>query len=261
MSATTRSVEELDRDEAAFLARPHKYQYLQSEARKIWAEEQKIPVSGREDGWSRLAQHTVLKPNPNPKGETRPIGAEIISALRRHLANLQGTRCCYCRRWLQNIAHARPVEHILSRDEYPQFSLHYRNLALACRDCNHQKTNNNWTTLARTATTYPLPEDASDYFHPRLHVYDGHIRYVRVETNDAAIAIYQGLTDQGRQLCRDHLKKISQVDALFKNNRQLSGEIERLQAAGDNPDEAERVKLNEFVDALHEAIYRIAGKA
>ena len=120
MSATTRSVEELDRDEAAyeaaFLARPHKYQYLWNEARKIWVEEKKISISNREDRWSR-AQHTVLKPNPNLKGETRPIGAEIISALRRHLANLQGTRCCYCRPRLQNIAHARPLEYILSRDD------------------------------------------------------------------------------------------------------------------------------------------------
>ncbi|WP_128593996.1 HNH endonuclease [Paraburkholderia kirstenboschensis] len=259
MSTTMRSVKQLDEEEAAFLARPHKYQYLQDDARKIWAEAQKASGANREDRWAQLAQQTVLKPDPNPKGETRPIGAEIIAALRRHLANLQGTRCCYCRRWLQNIAHARPVEHILSRDDYPQFSLHYRNLALACRDCNQQKTNKNWTTLDKTAAAYPLPAEAGDYFHPRLPVFDGHIRYVRVETNDAAIAIYQGLTAQGRQLCRDHLKKISQVDALFKNNRQLSGAIERLQAAGDNPEEAEMVKLNEFVGALHEAIYRIAG--
>lgn len=259
MSATTRTVEELDRDEAAFLSRPHKSKSLWKEAREIWDEEQKASSENFEDRWSRLAQRTVLKPNPNPKGETRPIGAEIVSTLRRHLANLQGTRCCYCRRWLQNIAHARPVEHILSRDGYPQFSLHYRNLALACRDCNQQKTNQNWTTLDQAATTYPAPDKISDYFHPRLHIFDGHIRYVRVETNDAAVAIYQGLTEQGRQLCRDHLKKISQVDALFKNNRRLSGVIERLQAAGDNPDEAARTRLSEFVDTLHEAIFRIAG--
>lgn len=259
MSSATRTVEDLNKEEASFLARPHKYQYLWKEARKIWDEEKKASTENREDRWSRLAQRTVLKPNPNPKGEKRPIGAEIVSALRRHLANLQGTRCCYCRRWLQNIAHARPVEHILSRDDYPQFSLHYRNLALACRDCNQQKTNKKWTTLDPATETYPAPDNVNDYFHPRLHVFDSHIRYVRIETNDAAIAIYQGLTEQGRQLCRDHLKKISQVDALFRNNRQLSGAIERLQVAGENPDEAEKTKLHEFIDTLHEAIFRIAG--
>lgn len=248
-----RTAIELNSAEQEFLAHPHSVKGLWGQARTAWTEERDLSETRREDRWAVLAKRTI----PKARGADRPFGAEIVFALRKHLANLQGSRCCYCRRWLQNVAHARPVEHVLSRDDYPQFSLHYWNLALACRDCNHVKTNKKWTSLPVTAAEYPI--NADDYFHPRIHIFDAHIRYVRVETNDASIAIYQGITEQGRQLCREHLKKISQVDALFRNNRQISSAIERLQAVGDVPNQEATTKLGEFVDALHTAIYRIAG--
>lgn len=258
MSATTRTTQEIDNEESAFFSEPHETINLRSQARTLWKNEQKISNDTAVDRWTTLTKYTVRKKEPNPKNNTRPFGKEIIFKLRKHLALLQGTKCCYCRRWLQNIAHARPIDHILSRDDYPQFSLHYRNLALACRDCNHQKSNKKWTNLDKSIKEYPKPESVTEYYHPRLHKFDGHIRYVRIETNDASIAIYHGLTDQGRQLCRDHLKKISQVDALFKNNRQLATSIVRLQAAGEKPSAHEMTRLNEFVETLHQAIFRIS---
>ena len=253
MTRTQRTAIELNSAEQEFLARPHSVKSLWGQARTVWAEERDLSETKHEDRWSVLAQRTL----PKTRGVDRAFGAEIVSALRKHLTDLQGSRCCYCRRWLQNVAYARPVEHVLSRDDYPQFSLHYWNLALACRDCNQVKSNKKWTSLPVTADEYPI--DAHDYFHPRIHFFDAHIRYVRVETNDASIAIYQGITEQGRQLCREHLKKISQVDALFRNNRQISSAIERLQAVGDMPNKEATTKLGEFIDTLHTAIYRIAG--
>lgn len=246
------SAMELKEVEERFLSAAHEVKKVRAAARQVWEEEHATALNTKTDGWKQLAERTL------PSGDVeRPIGREIISALRKHLAGLQGNRCCYCRRWLQNVAHARPIEHILSRKDYPQFSLAYINLALCCRDCNQMKSDDNWSTVEKSATEYPI--DIEDFFHPRLHPYDQHIRYVRVESNGVSIAIYHGATEQGRRLCRHHLKKVSQVDALFKNNRQIANVVERLQAAGDTADEVQATRLREFIDALHKSVRRIAG--
>jgi hypothetical protein len=115
-----------------------------------------------------------------------------------------------------------------------------------------------WTTLSSHAKEYPI--EAHDHFHPRIHIFDGHVRYVRIETNDSSIAIYHGLTVQGRQLCRDHLKTVSQVDGLMHNNPQIASAIAKLQLAGEMLDPAASIKLNEFIDQLHAAVHRIATR-
>ncbi|MRW89760.1 hypothetical protein GJ699_07170 [Duganella sp. FT80W] len=255
MMAMYRTAVELDAERDQFLSQPHSTKALWAEAKKAWEDEHRKATRLKKDRWPTLTDYKF----PKKGGKKRPLGREIISMLRKHLAKLQGNRCCYCRRWLQNIAHARPVEHILSRKEYPQFSLHYWNMALCCRDCNQLKGKKKWGTLALTAVDYPTT--VGDYFHPRLHIYDGHVRYVRLETNDTTIAIYHGLSAPGRQLCRDHLKTISQVDALIQNNPRVRTAVETLQLAGENVDPGATQKLNEFIDAMHQAVHRIAQKA
>lgn len=255
MKVKQRTAEELNKCLQEFLSQPHEVKKLQAEAKKIWESEQELSAKKNEDRWTALRDYSIK----NDKGENRAIGNEILSALRSRLAKLQGNRCCYCRRWLQNIAHARPIEHVLSRNDYPQFSLHYWNLAVCCRDCNQLKSDNNWSLLPKDANEYP--SEIPNHFHPRIHIFDGHVRYIRVETNNTSIAIYHGLTTQGRHLCREHLKTISQVDALFRNNRRITEAIERLQLAGEVSDPKATAKLREFIESLHTAIYRIASSS
>lgn len=248
------TIAEIELQEQRFLSEPHKTKSLRNAARLYWLDEAKAAVDHISDRW-----HTVLNYQiKNPKGKLRPLGREIVSTLRSHLAKLQGHRCCYCRRWLQNVAYARPIEHIFSRKDYPQFSVTYRNLAVSCRDCNQLKGAQKWTILP--AGTLVYPSAAPNHYHPRLHRYDLHVRYVRVETNDSSIAIYHGLTEQGRQLCKDLLKTISQVDGLMYNNRQFAKSIAILQDAGDKNVPEKTEKLDEFIESLHEAIRRIATR-
>jgi uncharacterized protein (TIGR02646 family) len=254
VNLTHRPWSELDADQQRFLDQPHETKSLWADAKKLWQVEQARSERDRADGWTGLtAYKTKFR-----SGKTRDFGKEIIFVLRKHLAKLQGNRCCYCRRWLQNVAQARPVEHILSRKDYPQFSLQYRNLALCCRDCNQQKQATNWSKLPTSVTDYPTL--IGDYFHPRLHIYDRHVRYVRMETNDTAIAIYHGLTAQGRHLCRQHLKTISEIDGLMSNNKRISRAVASLQAASDVQDATKTRELDAFINELHLALHRIARK-
>jgi uncharacterized protein (TIGR02646 family) len=107
--------------------------------------------------------------------------AAIKSAFRRRLLELQGGRCGYCRRWLVSSAYAKPIEHTLPRSHYPQFSVEFLNLAVACSDCNGDKTDHKWGAISRARRRYPRAREFTEAFHPRFHRYDDHVRYVRLE--------------------------------------------------------------------------------
>jgi uncharacterized protein (TIGR02646 family) len=255
MKLTHRTPAEINKDQQDFLSQPHETKALWADARRLWEQEQAYSESSRLDRWTVLTKH---KTKYKKSGKPREFGKEIISALRTHLAKLQGNRCCYCRRWLQNVAPARPVEHVLSRKDYPQFSMNYWNLVVCCRDCNQKKKADNWSTLSFAAKSYPI--QVNEHFHPRIHVFDSHIRYLRVETNDVSIAVYHGLTPQGRHLCRKHLKTISEVDGLISNNKRVARAVARLQAAGEARDPSATQKLDAFINELHIAFHRMARK-
>ncbi|RAS25888.1 HNH endonuclease [Paraburkholderia bryophila] len=255
MKTKSQRLRQLADEGKVFFKTPHGTKKLSKSAKKLWRRERKISEKGNVDRWAALRDVKLTKSN----GKSRSFGVEIQKALRDHLARLQKNRCCYCRRWLQNIAHARPVEHIFPRDTYPRFSLHYWNLAAACHDCNQHKTNHPWGSWHKQR--YPSPECITDFFHPKFHDYDAHIRYVRVETNSISVAVYLGLSPQGRQLCRDLLGFISQVDALVNNNRRMSEAIVKIQDYGGKSENRMATQhVDEFLGALNSAVHRLARR-
>lgn len=178
-------------------------------------------------------------------------GTQLMSVLRNQLATLQAERCCYCRRRLSGIAYARPIEHILPKDVYRQYTFTYRNLAVACFDCNHVKRNDNWSTWPPTRRRYPKDSDCGGFFHARLHEYDSHVRYLHLETNGASISVYTGLTPQGRHLCVELLRKSSKRTLAVSANPRFSAAMDKLrsqvqQMAATNDDD----KLLDFMEAL-----------
>ncbi|MES5325087.1 HNH endonuclease [Alcaligenes phenolicus] len=214
------------------------------EARAFYREWRKLASSGV-GTWSAIrdAKFTAA-------GKSRD-GAWIMTRLRNHLAALQAERCCYCRRRLVGIAYARPIEHILPKDTYGQFTFIYRNLAVACFDCNHVKSNNNWSTWPSTRRRYPKDKNCSGFFHARLHEYNSHVRYLHLETNGASISVYAGLTPQGRHLCAELLAKSSERTLAISANPRFSAAMDKLrdqvqQIAATHDDD----KLLDFMEAL-----------
>lgn len=148
-------------------------------------------------------------------------GVEIISKLREYLANKQNNRCCYCQRYLFNIAYARPVEHILPRSHYPRFSLMLKNLAIACYDCNLKKSNTNWWPEINPDADYPDASQLDKAFHYNQHSYDDHIYWIRYATNNFSFSAYGGLSDVGKKLYIDLLHDISKSEILLCNEGEL----------------------------------------
>ncbi|MFI8617289.1 HNH endonuclease [Acidovorax sp. NPDC077693] len=214
------------------------------EARAFYREWRKL-ASSRAGTWSAIrdAKFTVAG--------KKSSGIAIISALRSHLAALQAERCCYCRRRLDGIAYARPIEHILPKDTFNQYTFTYRNLAVACFDCNHVKTNDNWSNWPPARRRYLKEKSCGGFFHARLHEYDSHVRYLHLETNGAAISVYAGLTPQGRHLCVELLRKSSERTLSVSANPRFSAAMDKLrgqvqQIAATHDD----VKLLDFMEAL-----------
>lgn len=156
--------------------------------------------------WSILTSYKCSK--------TTISGISIKKSFRDFLLARQGQRCCYCQRWLVNIAHACPIEHILPHSRYPQFVIHFFNLGIACFDCNSSKTDARWGDVDLASTIYPGPNEVKNFYHPRYHKYAEHVSFIRMETNGFSIVFYSGLTDQGKHLCENLLHKVAAKETL-----------------------------------------------
>lgn len=186
-------------------------------------------------------------------------GSVIKSGFRAFVLRRQGGRCCYCRCWLPGAGGARPIEHVLSRDEFGRFSMHFWNLAVVCADCNHGKTNKTWG-FAKGLRTYPLSSAFQDTFHPRFHRYDEHVRYVMVETNQGAISMYLGLTRQGRHLCKEVLEKTAAKRALLNNHPQLQASLATIEGYRKVVGALPVPALDAFADMLEARLLKLVQK-
>lgn len=184
-------------------------------------------------------------------------GASIKSAFRRRLLELQGGRCCYCRRWLVSTAHAKPIDHILPRRHYPQFSIEFWNLAVACRDCNGAKSDAEWGTISTARRLYPKAREFTETFHPRFHRYDDHVRYVRLETNTSAVVLFTGVTNQGRHLCRSLLHQIAAKETLVENNPILAPAMDQIRNFESKAEGLRLARFDAFRAALDQSVVRL----
>ncbi|MCU0092563.1 hypothetical protein N8H72_21500 [Pseudomonas koreensis] len=234
---------------AAYLARPHRTKKHQDRARSLVHALFQQSRKDKVDGW------VLLEALPTDNGAT--TASQLKGALRDQLVKQQGNRCCYCRRWLVNTAYARPIEHILPRTSYPQFSLHFWNLAVACTDCNSVKSDAIWGRIDPRRLNYPLPNHINAWFHPRFHDYDQHIRYVRLESNETTVIVYQARTGQGKALCNSLLRHIAAKEMLIANNPTLSSFVASVNECGDRFDGAKAQKLREFQDELNASVARM----
>ncbi|MDH0645732.1 hypothetical protein N5D48_01965 [Pseudomonas sp. GD03858] len=171
--------------------------------------------------------------------------------IRDRLKDEQEPRCCYCKRWLLAYAHATPIEHVLPSSRYPARALRLRNLALACHDCNYLKGDSDWNEHAGPYRSC----DGLGFFHPRYHAYDEHIQYIHYETNDLEYIAYQGLTTQGRHLCRALLSDVVGKKRLVEYFPGLRSWTQAASSFAATPQGAsERPQLDSFARLLSQTV-------
>lgn len=204
----------------------------------------RVASAGDRTVWQQLSDHQ----------DGTLTGVLIKKALRSYLLTEQGHRCCYCQRWLMHIAHACPIEHVLPRSAYPQFTVQFWNLALACYDCNQLKKTAVWGSHARTRLDYLQPAQALDFFHPRYHHFDEHVRFFRIETNHACFTAFSGITEQGKHLCTELLYKVAGKETLCRSTPALAGLFATLEAFQGPGEVLQRPELDAFRAELDTAI-------
>lgn len=246
-ACTTPSAEDMLRQLKTYRRQAHKAKVHRLSSLVFLSRLHKQSQSGDEDTWQILSDH-------RKKEKTGVTGPLIKSAFRNYLSALQNNRCCYCRRWLNNIAHARPIDHILPKSNYPQFAIHFWNLALACYDCNEQKKRDDWGQLPAHCMTYPEPMAIEHFFHPRFHVYDEHVSFFRIETNQTYITTFKGISPQGKHLCSELLYIISGKETLCSNNPTLTGALSDIETFQQQSQADELPALAEFRRSLDTSI-------
>ncbi len=113
---------------------------------------------------------------------TGPI-VSIRSSIRNHYLLEQRFLCAYCRvEHKQRHGLTWDVEHIIPKAMHPQFLYEPENLALACKECNISKDNQNVLTRKLPKGT-SLPRDRSDYLiiHPHHDKYSDHMEITVLE--------------------------------------------------------------------------------
>lgn len=241
-------------EEAQYLAKCHRKVRRRIHAAKIMMRENFFDAALREsrDVWREFYATEWA----TPAGQI--TGAELMTALRDHLAELQEEQCCYCRQPLLKGGYARPIEHVLSRSEHPKFTLHFWNLAVSCERCNRLKGKTQSETFVLTLSSYPNHADFVSQYHPRLHEYDAHIKYTAITQNGLNIPLYAGRTAHGRNLCSQFLHAAALEMTLLSPKSKLHGDVNTIQSFIISHDEDAIDKVQAVQAALLEAMVHAA---
>jgi uncharacterized protein (TIGR02646 family) len=117
---------------------------------------------------------------------------DIHKNIKQHYIKQQKFRCSYCQNEIL-VTHGLSwdIEHIISRDENPNFTYETLNLCACCKDCNQYKSNKT-ITYKNHQSRYPKNEKYFKIPHPHLSIYKNHI--------NKKGNIYSPLTQEGAYL-------------------------------------------------------------
>ncbi len=240
-----------DAEEQAFLLRCHRTRRNRPDVVSILDRENFFRASHRPtyDAWSELyaqewqGRHNMIK------------GAEIMSALRDHLADIQQENCCYCRQPLLRGGYSRQIEHVLPKSVFGRFSFYFWNLAVACERCNRLKHAKGYQPLPNDLADYPEHIAFDQHYHPRFHVYREHIKFAEVADEDHRYVLYVGQTAQGRKLVEDILTDAAREMTRESIDPAVRESMEKIRAEIDGLEEVAIDAIEQFQSALIVAMH------
>lgn len=106
-----------------------------------------------------------------------------LSNVKKHIKDyyikVQNYTCPYCQQKIV-IKHngVWDAEHIIPKDEYPQFLLEPKNLCVSCKDCNQEKKNKN-VLVNPNRKTFPTKNTDYKLSHPHFDDYFSNIKILK----------------------------------------------------------------------------------
>lgn len=110
--------------------------------------------------------------------------------IRNEMYYKQNCRCAYCRMELFSATHFLQREHIVHKNEHPQWMFEPRNLCVTCDWCNNYKKDEE-VLFKPNVEDYPTASEDYKIVNPFLDTYSEHIK---IEED----LIYVGKTNKGR---------------------------------------------------------------
>lgn len=177
--------------------------------------------------------------------------------IREHYLKQQRHRCAYCMVFNQS-SHGLSwnIDHILPKDQYPQFLFHPLNLILSCKECNSFKTNHVPLINKAQRFNYKYPREGSIFsiVHPHFDNYGDHIIVEKIGNYNA----YTYITDKGLEtivVCK--LSRFSFIESYDTSDMDTISAIEEQTLVNDafksDPDfvEVPQEYLDEIKRRLH----------
>lgn len=180
------------------------------------------------------------------------LGKYIHGHLSKFLAEAQENYCVYCREKIFHKANAN-IEHVLSRNGYPQFSFTLKNLALICVTCNAIKGGKDYHNFDKESFDYEAGALNLTCYHPQYHKFHEHINLFCMQTNTIYVRTYVGTTPEGIEFCRSHLNKLTAYLNKKPTNPVGAAEIEKVGlflASSDKPNDKAWEALRILIEKL-----------
>lgn len=93
--------------------------------------------------------------------------------IKEHYSVLQDDICFYCKINLRFGGYGEPIEHIVPKDDKPEWMFEPKNLALSCYACNTKKNaENTLSSTSITSTSYPNNKNDFLIYHPHFDVWE-----------------------------------------------------------------------------------------
>ena len=122
-----------------------------------------------------LIQSILIKKDFSPKNWSDVELADLKHRIKQYYISEQKFTCPYCQQ-INRTRHGRAwdIEHIISRDQEPNFMFEAQNLCASCIDCNGEKSNKKVTKSA-AKKHYPINSASYFFIHPHFDDYKEYI--------------------------------------------------------------------------------------
>ena len=110
-------------------------------------------------------------------GDDGALVDRFRAEVKDHYFKHQRRRCCYCSTELFPHKLTYDAEHILDKDEYPEYMFDEGNLAVACKLCNQRKSNKSISFNGARFCELSRNPDHYSIVHPHLDEWSHHLNF------------------------------------------------------------------------------------
>lgn len=189
--------------------------------------------------------HAILDMYPleNAKDWKKKEYKPFKDRVRSHYENQQNNTCCYCRLEINKGTDYSHIEHIIDKNNRPDFIIEPKNLVNACLRCNLEKKTQPVMITCPPVNQYPQNGIDFNIVHGHYDDYFDHIEII-------GDSIYKAITPKGQStidicgLTREGLAEQREKVNMYQNDELVLDVLEIRDS--DSPDE----KIDELIEKL-----------